>query len=65
MSMEYIRKIYGVPAKRGGKVMIVSSRDGDISFEGTIVASKRNYLRIRLLNGHIGTYHPTDHIEYL
>ena len=62
MSMEYIRKTYNVPAKRGTKVKI--SCDRDIEFDGVIVASKGARLKIRV-NGRIGTYHPSYCIEYL
>ncbi len=64
MSMEYIRKYYKVPAKRGAKVRVTSSHGKDIKFDGTIVASEGAYLRIKI-NGKVGTYHPTWNIEYL
>ncbi len=64
MSMEYIRKFYNVPAKRGAEVTIKTPKMGDI--KGVIVASRGAYLRIRtsLPKSKILTYHPTDHIEY-
>jgi len=57
--MEYIRKYYGVPAKRGGRIKFKGK-------PGTIVGSDRSYLRIRF-DGEkaIYTYHPTWEIEYL
>jgi hypothetical protein len=59
VSFEYIRKYYGVPAKRGMKVIA----DGDLV---EITGAKGAYLRIRL-NGEKNsrTYHPTWEIQYL
>lgn len=62
MSMSYIRKTYGVPAKRGGRV-IYENR-----FSGTIVGSSDAYLRIRLddpPDGEIFLYHPDYALTYL
>jgi hypothetical protein len=58
--MEYIRKCYGVPAKRGGHVIYSGSR------YGVIVGSKGKYLRIRL-DGEtrIKSYHPTYLLTYI
>ena len=51
--MEYIRKFYGVPAKRGGRVIYGASG------YGTIVGSKGPYLRVHMDEDHkIRTYHP-------
>lgn len=57
--MEYIRKYYNVPAKRGGRIEFKGK-------QGTIVGSSRPYLRIRF-DGEkaIYTYHPTWEIKYL
>lgn len=57
--MEYIRKYYNVPAKRGGRV----EYRGKL---GTITGSVNGYLRI-LLDGesHSHRYHPTWEIKYL
>ena len=64
--MEYIRKFYGVPAKRGAKVRIHVSYDKDVTFNGTIVASKGEYIKVKIPGGKKSlAYHPVDHIEYL
>lgn len=64
MSMEYIRKTYNVPAKRGGKVKITSSHKG-IEFDGVITGSKNARLRISINRQRSRLYHPTDNIVYL
>ena len=65
MSMEYIRKTYGVPAKRGGHVKVSIGKDRDIPVDGVIVGSKGARLRIRIAGQkHILSYHPTWRIEY-
>jgi len=58
MNMEYIRKTYCVPAKRGARVTFRGN-------SGTIVGSRQHRLRIRL-DGvkSILTCHPTWKIEY-
>lgn len=64
MSLEYIRKFYGVPATRGAKVRYKSSQFG--FKEGTIVGSRDAYVLVRL-DGHkkSRSFHPTWNIEYL
>ncbi|MFB6392585.1 hypothetical protein [Polymorphospora lycopeni] len=58
MSMQYIRNYYGVPAKRGMRV-VADGKPGVIT--GTIAAS----LRIRLDGEkHSAPWHPTWRIEY-
>ena len=62
--MQYIRRRYGVPAKRGAKVIykdLISER------RGVIVAARMGYLRIRFEGSEksSGPYHPTWNIEYL
>lgn len=64
MSMEYIRKTYNVPAKRGGMVKVISSYKG-IEFDGVITGSKGARLRISINKRRSGLYHPTDNIVYL
>lgn len=60
MSFDYIRKSYGVPAKRGARV----------TYEGNpavITSSKGKYIRLRFdgkTNTHNGVFHPTWSIEY-
>lgn len=61
--MEYIRRHYQVPAKRGALVEIRGGSNGDVCFTGQIVGSRGARLRVRV-GARIGTYHPTDNIEY-
>ena len=66
MSMSAIRKTYGVPAKRGGRV-VYTSVDGR-RWPGTITGSSRKglYVRIRVDDSKFSAnYHPTENIEYL
>ncbi|PKM47066.1 MAG: hypothetical protein CVV05_01365 [Gammaproteobacteria bacterium HGW-Gammaproteobacteria-1] len=64
MSMEYIRKTYGVPAKRGGEVRVML--DGSDGIPGTITGSRGQYLRIRIAGRRRpGLYHPTHALEYM
>ena len=57
MSMEYIRKTYNIPAKRGGRVRLKS---GSVSMLGTIVRAT-NYVYIRLDDTKITLpFHPLD-----
>lgn len=59
--MEYIRKKYGVPAKRGGRVHYTYGNKF-----GTITSASGGYLRIRMDGEkHSRRYHPTWCIEYL
>lgn len=63
MSMAYIRKAYGVPAKRGGRVEYSGER---IPQQGTILGSCGAHLSIRL-DGvkHSMPFHPTWKLRYL
>ena len=62
MSMDYIRKAYGVPAKRGMRVEYTGESDPVF---GTIVGSDGHYLRIKIDGWtYIGSFHPTDRIIY-
>jgi hypothetical protein len=64
MSMEYIRKTYKVPAKRGGRVEYLAS-DGEL-MEGTITGTRAAYLLVRLDgNKRSFTFHPTWGLKYL
>jgi len=67
MSMEYIRKLYGVPAKRGARVRYTGNPDGK-PVDGTITGSARGnaHLCVRL-DGNAESYHfhPTWKLEYL
>lgn len=68
MSLEYIRKAYGVPAKRGGRIKYADD-DGCVFF-GTITSARSGYLRV-LVDDRVSGYrrslilHPTWHVEYL
>lgn len=62
MSMEYIRKTYNVPAKRGGKIKWLYHSFTD----GIITGSKGACLRIKLATEtRSKLFHPTWMIEYL
>lgn len=63
MSMEYIRKTYNVPAKRGSRV--IYSGDGKEEY-GTIVSARGGYLNIRLDGAKRPLpFHPTWKLRYL
>ena len=58
-NMDYIRKKYKVPAKRGMKVIAQGHN-------GTIVGARNGYLRIRIEGEkNILSFHPTWEMEYL
>lgn len=58
MSLEYIRKTYNVPAKRGAHVIA----NGE---PGVITGARGAYLRIRVEGRKkIGFYHPTWEMQY-
>ena len=63
--MEYIRKTYDVPAKRGMEITFQKCIHEKKS-RGIIVGSNGQYLRVRF-RGNLGifTLHPTWMIEYL
>ena len=64
MSLEYIRRAYGVPAKRGGKVEYLAT-NGEL-IDGTIVGADGQYLSVRLGdNKRAVPMHPTWHLKYL
>lgn len=64
MSMEWVRKNYGVPAKRGGRVEYTGDRSG--ARLGTITASVGPRIRIKLDGDDVALiYHPTWEIRYL
>nr|WP_019365283.1 hypothetical protein [Pseudomonas luteola] len=64
MSMEFVRKWYGVPAKRGGRVLYTG--DGKKEYGTIRSAEKGGHLRIQLdgLN-HTMPFHPTWELTYL
>ncbi len=67
MSMEYIRKTYKVPAKRGGEIRYTGNKSGPVLMK--IIGSKGQYLKCRIIDGFYGgieiLLHPTWEIEYL
>ena len=65
MRMEYIRRTYGVPAKRGCKVKFTGNPNNFPQF-GTVTGTYGKYLKV-LMDGEIkpGTYHPEWRMEYL
>lgn len=59
MSMEYIRRFYGVPAKRGGRVRL-KAWDGET--EGTITSATNQVIIVKPYlwpNARL-RFHPTD-----
>ena len=64
MSMACIRKTYGVPAKRGGRVVYLEGEKRRTL--GIITGARYGYLRIRLDGvSYSQNYHPTYNLEYL
>lgn len=68
MSMDYIRKAYGLTCKRGQRVRY--SPPGKQPREGTIMGARGQYLRIKLdpLPGmvcHTSDFHPTWCLSFL
>ena len=71
MSMKYIRKYYGVPAKRGGRIEFTNC-DG-VPRLGTIVAARDAQLCVRFdKQSHVAydrrrplRLHPTWNVRYL
>jgi len=65
MTMALVRKLYRVPAKRGGRV-VYTGEGKDRPEHGIITASHGAHLRIRLDgHKHSGIFHPTWELEYL
>ena len=65
MSMDYIRRTYDVPAKRGARILFCDT--GGLIHDGVIVGSRDAYLRVRLptFSGrNIVTLHPTSDLLY-
>ena len=58
-SFDQIRRYYGVPAKRGGRVRIWTGE------EGTIIWTYQSNLKIRLDSGYVGCFHPAFGLEYI
>lgn len=65
MSMEYIRKHYGVPAKRGVRIRYTGSTVYP-EMNGTIRSARGAYLCVQMDNENkLRTLHPTWEVEYL
>ncbi len=66
MSLEYIRKHYGVPAKRGGRVKYSPCGVICLAEQGTITGAQGARIRVRM-DGETKSrlFHPTWGIEYL
>lgn len=63
MSMAYIRKYYGVPAKRGGRVEYTGDRQ---PIRGTITSATNGRINVRFDGDrHTSHLHPTWEIRYL
>lgn len=68
MSMEYIRRTYKVPAKRGMRVRYID-KDG-VVWNGRITSARDAHLRV-LVDDRVPGYrsrlllHPTHRVEYL
>ena len=63
MSMEYIRKFYRVPAKRGGRVEYTGDGAPEL---GTIRSAKEGRLNVQLDGvSHAMPFHPTWKLRYL
>lgn len=60
--MDWIRKTYGVPAKRGGRVEYTGQGK---AVQGTITGARNGHLLIRLDGQkHSRPYHPTWELRY-
>lgn len=70
MSLEYIRKTYRVPAKRGQKIVYSGTRDRE-RIPAVIVGSAGSHLRVKFeridgaYNTRTSILHPTWMVEYL
>lgn len=63
MSMQYIRDSYGVPARRGGRVVYTGEA---MATTGTITSAEGARLRVRMDGDkRSGIYHPTWEMRYL
>jgi len=63
MTLAYVRKAYGVPAKRGGRVRYTGCGREEL---GTIIGASGGHLKVRLDGVRHGMpFHPTWKIEYL
>jgi hypothetical protein len=63
MSMDYIRRTYGVPARRGGRIAFTTAAK---AAQGSIVGARGQYLRVRMDgSGMTHSLHPTWMVVYL
>lgn len=63
MSMEYVRKTYGVPAKRGGRVEYTGGGKVEL---GTITSARNGHVYIQLDGWSFAKpFHPTWELRYL
>ena len=65
MSLDYIRKTYGVPAKKGGRIRCTGLA---VPMEGTIRGAENGRLLVRFdwcPTGRLATLHPTWEVTYL
>lgn len=68
MSLEYIRRTYNVPAKRGGRIRYTDTQG--VVFNCTITSARGGHLRV-LVDDRVPGYrgrlnlHPTWNVEYL
>ena len=65
MTMQYVRDAYGVPAKRGGRVMVKLDCGSFEGMEGTITKAS-HYVHVRLdrYPAQVRRFHPTT-LEYI
>jgi hypothetical protein len=67
MSMEWIRKTYNVPARRGGRIRFTDAHGG--RWEGHITAASGPHLLVRMdgwrPKRRRARLHPTWNVEYL
>lgn len=62
-AFEYIRKTYGVPARKGVRVRYLG---GPAPAEGTITGAAGGYIRVRLDGDRLArVFHPTWMLNYL
>lgn len=65
MSMDYIRRTYGVPCMRGQRIEFTGRQDGRPE-RGEIRAARGSYLRVRFDGEQVlRTLHPTWRVEYV
>ncbi|TIM07565.1 hypothetical protein [Mesorhizobium sp.] len=63
MSIEWVRKYYRVPAKRGGRVEYTGAGKPEL---GTIWGASGGHLSVHLDTAtHLMTFHPTWKLRYL